>query len=144
MLRVVIDTNVFVSAAITQEGKASRILKSWRERELEVIISPDILKEIGRVIFKSKIKKISSWTDKERYQFIRDLAMICILTSGSPPLQKTTQHAPDDKFLAAAVEGKADYIVSGDHHLKDLKIYKGIRIVSVTEFLEILDNERRD
>lgn len=144
MLKVVIDTNVFVSAPLTEKGKPSQILKAWREKKLEVIISPEILKEIGQVIFKSKIKKISFWTDKERYQFIKDLAKICIFTPGSLKLKKTIQHAPDHKFLVAAVEGKADYIVSGDRHLRDLKIYKGIKIVSVAEFLQILENKRKN
>jgi len=125
MLKVVIDTNVFVSATITEKGKPSQILKAWREKKLEVIISPEILKEIGQIIFKSKIKKISFWTDKERYQ-------------------KAIKHAPDRKFLVAAVEGKADYIVSGDRHLRDLKIYKGIKIASVAEFLQILENKRKN
>lgn len=122
---MVIDTNVFVSATITEKGKPSQILKAWQEKKLEVIISPEILKEIGQIIFKSKIKKISFWTDKERYQ-------------------KAIKHAPGRKFLVAAVEGKADYIVSGDRHLRDLKIYKGIEIASVAEFLQILENKRKN
>ncbi len=125
MLKVVIDTNVFVSATITEKGKPSQILKAWQEKKLEVIISPEILKEIGQIIFKSKIKKISFWTDKERYQ-------------------KAIKHAPGRKFLVVAVEGKADYIVSGDRHLRDLKIYKGIEIASVAEFLQILENKRKN
>ena len=144
MLKVVIDTNVFVSATITEKGKTSQILKAWREKKLEVIISPEILKEIGQIIFKSKIKKISFWTDKERYQFIKDLAKICIFTSGSLKLKKAIKHAPDRKFLVAAVEGKADYIVSGYRHLRDLKIYEGIKIASVAEFLQILENKRKN
>jgi len=67
MLKAVIDTNVFVSAAITEKVKPAQILKAWREKKLGVIISPEILKEIGEVIFKPKIKRISFWTDKERH-----------------------------------------------------------------------------
>lgn len=144
MLKVVIDTNVFVSATITEKGKPSQILKAWRVKKLEVIISPEILKEIGQVIFKPKIKKVSFWTDKERYQFIKDLAKICIFTLGSLKFKKIIKHASDHKFLVAAVEGKADYIVSGDRHLRDLKIYRGIKIVSVAEFLQILENKRKN
>ena len=120
MLKTVIDTNVFVSVTITEKGKPAQILKAWREKKLEVIILPEIPGEIGEAIFKPKIKKISFWTDKERYQFIKDLAQICILTPGSLKLKKIIEYAPDHKFLVAAIEGKADYIVSGDYHLLEL------------------------
>ena len=143
MLKVVIDTNVFVSATITEKGKPAQILKAWREKKLEVIISPEILKEIGQVVFRPKIKKISFWTEKERYQFIEDLARICILTPGSLELKQAVKHTQDHKFLVAAIEGKADYIVSGDRHLRDLGAYKGIKIVSANEFFQILENKRR-
>ena len=143
MLKIVIDTNVFVSATITEKGKPAQILKVWREKKLEVIISPEILKEIGQVVFRHKIKKISFWTEKERYQFIEDLARICILTPGSLQLKQAVKHTQDHKFLVAAIEGKADYIVSGDRHLRDLGVYEGIEIVSASEFLQILENKRR-
>ena len=143
MLKIVIDTNVFVSATITEKGKPAQILKAWREKKLEVIISPEILKEIGQVVFRHKIKKISFWTEKERYQFIEDLARICILTPGSLELKQAVKHIQDHKFLVAAIEGKADYVVTGDRHLRDLGAYKGIKIVSANEFLQILENKRR-
>jgi len=143
MLKVVIDTNVFVSATITEKGKPAQILKAWREKKLEVIISPEILKEIGQVVFRHKIKKISFWTEKERYQFIEDLARICILTPGSLQLKQAVKHTQYHKFLIAAIEGNADYIVSGDRHLRDLGAYKGIKIVSANEFLQILETKRR-
>ncbi len=143
MLKIVIDTNVFVSATITEKGKPAQILKVWREKKLEVIISPEILKEIGQVVFRHKIKKISFWTEKERYQFIEDLARICILTPGSLKLKQAAKHTQDHKFLVAAIEGKADYIVSGDRHLRDLGAYEGMKIVSASEFLQILENKRR-
>jgi len=144
MLKIVIDTNVFVSATITEKGKPAQILKAWREKKLEVIISPEILKEIGQVIFRPKIRKVSFWTDKERYQFIKDLAKICIFTPGSLQLKKAIKHTPDHKFLVAVIEGKADYIVSGDYHLRGLGTYRGIKIVSANEFLQILENRKED
>ena len=143
MPKVVIGTNVFVSATITKKGKPAQILKAWREKRLEVIISPEILKEIGQVVFRHKIRKISFWTEKERYQFIEDLARICILIPGSLELKQAVKHTQDHKFLVAAIEGKADYIVSGDRHLRDLGAYKGIKIVSASEFLQILESKRR-
>lgn len=112
MPKVVIDTNVFISATITEKGKPAQILKAWREKKLEVIISPEILEEIGQVVFRHKIKKISFWTEKERYQFIEDLARICILTPGSLELKQAVKHTQDHKFLVAATEGKGNDLLS--------------------------------
>ena len=64
MLKVVIDTNVFVSATITEKGKPAQILKAWREKKLEVIISPEILKEIGQVVFRHKKHCSPGFDDK--------------------------------------------------------------------------------
>jgi len=143
MPKIVIDTNVFISATITEKGKPAQILEAWREKKLEVIISPEILKEIGQVVFRHKIKKISFWTEKERYQFVEDLARICIFTPGSLQLKQAVKHTQDHKFLVAAIEGKADYVVSGDRHLRDLGAYRGVKIVSANEFFQILETKRR-
>ena len=49
----------------------------------------------------------------------------------------------DNKYLACASEGEADYIVSGDHHLLDIKIYEGIEILKVKAFLNIWSGEHK-
>jgi len=48
-------------------------------------------------------------------------------------------HEPDNRILECAMEGQADYIISGDKHLLDLKTYQGIKIVTLAEFLEIFE-----
>ena len=48
---------------------------------------------------------------------------------------------PDDRILECAVEGKADYIVSDDHHLKDLEEFQGIKIVVPTAFLTLIKKQ---
>ena len=52
--------------------------------------------------------------------------------------KKVKEDPEDNKFIACAIEGKADYIVSGDGHLLNLKHYKGIQIVDANSFLKIL------
>lgn len=137
-MKVLIDTNVLISTTITPKGNPAKILKIWRDGKLEVIISPEILKEIREVFFRPKIKKLSFWTDKQRNQLIEDLANIGLLVPGSLKLKVVIEDPHDDKFVIAAVEGKADYIITGDLHLKNLGSYKGIKIVSPKEFVKIL------
>ena len=138
MLKVVIDTNVLVSAIITQRGNAAKILKAWKNKKIKVIVSPKILEEIREVIFRPKIKRLSFWTDEQRKQLLEDLINISFLVPGSLKLRVIPEDPPDDKFIIAAVEGKADYIVTGDEHLSKLGSYKGIKIVSPVEFIRIL------
>jgi predicted nucleic acid-binding protein len=53
-------------------------------------------------------------------------------------LKEIKEDPEDNKYLSAAVEGKADFIISGDHHLKDLRIYQGIRILDPSTFLKLM------
>ena len=138
MLKVVIDTNVFISATLTPRGNPAKVLKAWQEGKIDLVISPQILKEIKKVIFRPRIKKLSSWTDKKRDELIQDLAKIAILTPGSLKLKVVAEDPYDDKFVVAAVEGKANYIVTGDEHLRKLRSCKGIKVVSPAEFVKIL------
>lgn len=71
-------------------------------------------------------------------QFLEDLASVSILTPGEIHLSIIRDDPSDDRYLECAVEGEADVIVSGDHHLRDLGSYRGIPILSVKEFFEVL------
>ena len=61
-----------------------------------------------------------------------------ILTQGFYQVTKIKQDPEDNKFIGCAVEGEADYIVSGDRHLLSLKSYKGIQILNAESFLRVL------
>jgi len=54
-------------------------------------------------------------------------------------IEPVTADPTDNKYLVCAVEGKADFIVSGDHHLKDLNVFQGIRIADPATFLQMLE-----
>lgn len=56
-------------------------------------------------------------------------------------IEAVPEDPADDKFIIAAVEGEADYVVSGDRHLRNLESYRGIRIISPSEFVRILKEE---
>lgn len=60
----------------------------------------------------------------------------CVIVSGIPQGEGASRDQDDDFVLACAIDGEADYIVSGDPHLLDLKKYKGVLILSPREFVE--------
>lgn len=138
MVKVVMDTNIIVSATIAKQGNEAKALDAWRDEKVELIISPQILEEMGRVLFYRRIRKQSWMTEKEIREFLFELANAATITPGLLKLKKVVKHSPDNKFLIAAVEGKADYIVSGDRHLRELGSYRGIKIAPTGEFLRIL------
>lgn len=139
MLKAVVDTNVFVAGTISPKDFPAMILNAWKERKFELVVSPSIIEEVREVLFRPKIKNLTFWTDKQRDEFIEALTRASILTPGFLNLKVVEDDPDDDKFIAAALEGGAGYILTGDVHLLKLHSYKGIRILTPREFIKIVD-----
>jgi len=137
MIRVVLDTNLFVSALLKPDSNPDRIITLVREEKVLLLISDAICDEITRVLFYPKIRKRLVASDEELQNFIKLLRTVAIVTPGCLNLPLLAADPDDTKYLICAVEGRADYIVSGDHHLTDLVIYRGIRVITPTEFIQI-------
>jgi putative PIN family toxin of toxin-antitoxin system len=127
--RVVIDTNLFVSSF--WGGKPKKIIDLFIKGKIQLLISPQILEEISRVL-----KEILG-DDSEINYFIKLISLNSIEIIPNVTLQVIKEDPSDNKFLECAVVGKADYIISGDKHLLDLRKYQGIPIIKVDEFLKI-------
>lgn len=127
--RVVIDTNLFVSSF--WGGKPKRLIDLFIKGKIQLLISPQILEEISRVL-----KEILG-DDPEISRFIDLISLNSIEIIPNVTLQVVKEDPSDNKFLECAIAGKADYIISGDSHLLDLKEYQGIPIIRVAEFLKI-------
>jgi len=134
MMRAVIDTGVFVSALIRPQGRTGAVLQALKDKRFTMIYSTDILVEIidvlGRDKFRSKYH-ISPDDIAALIDLIRLRGELVI------PSQKLTvcRDPKDDIFLEAALEGKAEYIVSGDFDLLDMKSFENIPVLRVAEFL---------
>lgn len=135
-MRVVIDTNVYISAAINPHGIPARVLDAWRDRQFELLISPAILKEIVEVIKRPPIRSRHAWSDEEIELFSRGLQLFAVVTPDNLHVAEIEDDPADNKFLACAVEGAADCIISGDPHLLDLVSYQEIPIVNPRQFFE--------
>jgi putative PIN family toxin of toxin-antitoxin system len=134
-MKAVFDTNVLLAAFIT-EGICSKILVRGRKRQFHLILCPVILREFERVL----IKKFSITRNEARsiLQIVSE-AMHSVV-SPSQSVQGISRDPDDDSILACALEAGADYLVTGDGDLLELKIFKGIRIVTPREF-ELLFND---
>jgi len=141
-MRAVLDTNVVISATLIRGGIEDRILRAWQRGVFELVLSPQILDELGRALSYEKLRKFQWMTERQIIALLQTLAQESILVSGRVTV-KASRDPEDDKFLAAAIEGEAQYVVSGDRDLLDVKVYRGIRIVRPAVFLRILRRAER-
>lgn len=141
MLKVVLDTNIIVSSTISSKSHPTKILDHWREKRFEVIITPATIAEMWQVLFRPGIRKYRKFSDKQTKNFLLELQKEATFITPTLAIKVIEKDPADDEFVIAAVEGKADYIVSGDKHLLELGSYKGIQVVTPKEFLDILERK---
>ena len=138
-LLIVLDTNVLISAAFGIENTTpDQIHRALRKQEYILVTSPEILQEVEEVLNREKIIQITKMTKAEIKKFLQDLIDIAFIVSGNVAVQVVQKDPDDDKFIAVAIEGKADYIVSGDKPLLNIKEYMGIKIISPKDFMRLL------
>ena len=136
MLRAVLDANVFVSATINPVGSPAKVIAALDSFDL--VVSEAILIEVGRVLAYPKIARRHGWTAAELRSFLQELSHLAVHTPARLKLRVVTEDPADDRYLEAAVEGGASYLVSGDAHLLKLSEFQGIRVVTPDAFLRVL------
>jgi putative PIN family toxin of toxin-antitoxin system len=136
--RAVLDANVYVSAAVRAEGPPGQIIGRFlRDGAFDIVMSQAIVEEVLRALTHPKVRKyIRPGLDPELW--FEDLLVLSHLVSGKHELEGASKDRDDDKYIAAAIEGRAGFLVAGDSDLLDLKEYDGIRIVSPRVFLDLL------
>ena len=141
MIRIVVDTNLLVSSILSPHGRPAVILKLFLEGRFPLVISNDILDEAQRVFKYPKLVKLMKKRGvSPQYidDFLDKLSRVAIITPGKLSIEEIQDDPDDNMVLACAVEGEADVIISGDHHLTDLKTYRGITIIDPATFLKTI------
>lgn len=139
MRRVVLDINQFVSSIISAHGASAQVLQAWREHAYLLVISRTIQRDIERVLAYPKLRTKYRLDPKDVSALMELIEREAVVVANPPQLNVVTDDPDDNDVLAAAVAAGADYIVSGDHHLLDLRRYRGIAIVTAREFLTVLN-----
>ena len=133
--RVVLDTNVLVSALLFT-GKLSKIVGLWRQGKVIPLISRDTFEELRAVLeypkFSLAPEEIQSIIENEILPFFEVVEI-------QENVRGVCRDPGDDKFIACAVSAPADFLVSGDKDLTDLKRYKTVKIIRVSEFLSMYE-----
>jgi putative PIN family toxin of toxin-antitoxin system len=144
MIRVVLDTNVLVSALLTPDSPPAEILEFVLEGRLRILISPAIIREIGLVFQYPRLKKTMQkhrLSAEEVEEAILKILKVAIITAGEKIIQGVSRDPADDLILSCAAEGQADFVISGDKDLTELGSFEGIRIMEPANFLQLIETQ---
>ena len=137
MRRVVVDSNVLISARLSPHGAPGRLLAAWLDGRFELIVSPMLLAELAGVLVRPKFRR---WlTVEEANTFVRTLGISATLIEDPPP-QRHSVRDPDDYYLLTlASSTDADFPVSGT---ADLTSSHDARppVITPSAFLASLDS----
>jgi uncharacterized protein len=135
-LRIILDTNILISALIVPGGAPSYLYQCWRRGRFTLISSEEQLEEFRRV---SRYPRLERFLDPATAgAMVNAVRALAVLTGPLPRVEASPDPA-DNFLLAMAVAGKADYLVTGDgKHLLSLGRHGGARIVRPREAAEVL------
>lgn len=140
-MRVVLDTNVLISGLLIPGGPPGKIVDLWTENKITVIVSQALIEEFFDVLLRPKFKRAGTVIERQ------DL-LICLLEMENSVFvfPKVNMHVvkedpEDNHVLECALEGKVQYIISGDTHLLALSEFQGISIVAPAEFITVFSTE---
>ena len=142
MLRIVVDTNLFVSSLLSRHGAPAQVIAAWRNRQYLLVVSELIITEIRRVISSPIIREKYAILDQDIEDLLILINQEALIVPGLADAMGAIPDDPQDEiFLACAVDGQADMIVSGDRHLLNLREYRAIPILTARQFLDQLAKE---
>ncbi|MBF0121838.1 MAG: putative toxin-antitoxin system toxin component, PIN family [Candidatus Omnitrophica bacterium] len=130
-MRVVLDTNVFISA-IAFGGKPKIILEKAIKGDIQLVLSDPILEELQGVLLGKKF----NYPPHIVIEIAQQLASLAEIVYPEDRILIIKSDPADNRILECAVAGMAKYIVSGDADLLMLRIYEKIRIVTPDVFLK--------
>ena len=139
MIRIVLDTNLLVSAALPG-SRLLPIVSAWKEGQCKLLVSEDIFDEYLQVLSYPKFQLAPETIRRLIEHELRPYVELIQVTSR---IHVITADPSDDKFLACALDGHADAIVSGDRHLLGLKEFKGISVLTGRQLLDHLTAQGR-
>lgn len=138
MLRAVLDANVYVSAYVRPEGPPGQIIERFfRDAAFEIVLSAEIVDEVLQALAYPKVRKATR-TNVEAELWLEDILVLSQLIAGEYKISGVSHDPDDDKYIAAAIEGRAVLVVSGDLDLLTVGEHQGVRIVTPRAFLDLL------
>jgi hypothetical protein len=140
VLRAVLDANVYVSAYLRPEGAPGQIIERFlRDAAFEPVVSAEIAAEVLHALAYPNVRKAArSRTDPELW--FEDILVLAEIVPGGYRVAGVSSDPDDDKYIAAAIEGRAPFVVSGDPDLLNVEEHEGVRCRKPRHFLDLLAN----
>ena len=133
MIRLVLDTNTLISAIGWRDSKPRKILQACLSRKYVLVESTELLKEFLSVISRPKFSFIA---EEQKAELLARLISHCEIVEPKERLSIIKEDPADNKVLECALEGRAQYIITGDQHLLTLKHFGRTTILTASNFLE--------
>ena len=140
-MRVVVDTNVLVSAVISPGGTPARVVSLWRDGQFVLLVNQAILAELSRALAQPRLLRKYALTRSRIERLLNALRESAVVVEGDPVVHADVRDPDDRKFIECALAGAADYLVSGDRDLLSLGEHAGIAIISPAAFLRVMTSQ---
>lgn len=134
-MKVVFDTNVFVSAFIVPGGKGEEALLLAQRRKVDLYTSVPILTETTRIL-RTKFNQ----PERDVLAALKQISRAATIVRPARTVS-VLEDLPDNRILECAVSAQADLVVTGDHHLLALKEFEGVPLVRLADFLRMTPTE---
>lgn len=138
-LLVVCDTNALIPLAVSQTERAKFLRRAWAEQRFALFVTPPILAEFERVLRYPQVRRNHGLTEAVIQRIVTLVQDRTYILSGDYDVHNIEADPTDNIFLACALEAGADYLVSEDDHLRQLKYYHGTQIISLTQFVQVFN-----
>lgn len=137
-MKVVFDTNIFISAFVIPSSRAEEAYLHVLKRDFILYSSVAILTETAQ-----KLEKKFDWEENKIALLLKTISRVATIIKTRPRLHLLADE-PDNRILECAMAAEADIIVTGDKHLLSLKHFRNISIVTLSDFLEFLKNKGKE
>ena len=141
-MKVVFDTNVVITSYLAPQSICATLMNCWHTEVFDLVVSDPLLQEYQAVLNYPKIQKHTRMTPTEMQQAIRNFRQFALLVEPKEEITVVERDRDDNKIIACALAGEAEYIVTGDNDLLSMKAYRGIRILTPAAFLAYLEQSK--
>ena len=137
-MRATLDANFLASAFLAKSGFCDEILQLMVIRGIEIVLCGEIIAEFKNVLSRKEVKKRFDYSNRNVDYFVWKIKKTSNIIKLESHFKVVKDDPADDIIINCAYDGKVDYMISSDKHLKRLKGFKGIQILSPKEFFDIL------
>lgn len=141
-MRIVLDTNVIISAFLSPTGHPGQLLHAWRQHQFELVLSQALLNEYAEAFAYDRVAKRLKFSPAHIEEVIHNLKNSSVFIEDVYGGITIVADADDNMVFSTSLSGQAQFIISGDVKVQAVKEYQGIRVFSPAVFLALLKQEK--